>query len=89
MTGPATLSVEVGDPLEKLEVTCLGVYIPVMTEAGRTSTVTVSFQLKEKKEVKNWPCQSLFSCYLPLQKVLKGTQNLGLEHKYKKKQEME
>ena len=48
VTGPDTLSVRLGDCAERLDVTCLGVYIPVVTEAARPSVITVSFEFSFK-----------------------------------------
>ena len=44
VTGPDTVSVRVAESAEWFEVTCLGVYIPVVSEAGRSSAVSVSYR---------------------------------------------
>ena len=45
VTGPDTLCIGVGGAIARSEVTCLGVYLPVVAEAGQSSIVTVSFRV--------------------------------------------
>ena len=42
VVGPDTLTVRILDKLEEFNVSCVGVFVPVITEKGRPSVIAVS-----------------------------------------------